>query len=134
MTLLLDTHTVLWMTEDLPSLGKVARRSCDEALAAGDLAIPAMVIFELGWILKKGRIGGPANLRDWRNRLVSMGTREIGLSTDIAMSAVELEDMHSDPFDRIIVATALAHDATLLTADRAILQWSGGLRRQDAKR
>jgi hypothetical protein len=106
------------MTEDLPSLGKAARRSCDEALAAGDLAIP----------------GGPANLRDWRNRLVSMGAREIGLSTDIAMSAAELEDMHSDPFDRIIVATALAHDAALPTADRAILRWSGGLRRQDAKR
>jgi PIN domain nuclease of toxin-antitoxin system len=134
MTLLLDTHTVLWMTEDLPSLGKAARRSCDAALADGELAIPAIVVFELGWILKLGRIAGPANLRDWRNRLVSLGAREIGLSTEIAMSAVELEDMHGDPFDRIIVATALAHNATLLTADRAILQWSGGLRRQNARR
>jgi PIN domain nuclease of toxin-antitoxin system len=122
------------VTEDLPSLGKAARRSCDEALAASELAIPAIVVFELGWILKQGRIRGPANLRDWRNRLVSLGAREIGLSAEMAMSAVELEDMHSDPFDRIIVATALAHDATLLTADRAILKWPGGLRRQDARR
>jgi PIN domain nuclease of toxin-antitoxin system len=50
------------------------------------------------------------------------------------MAAVELEDMHSDPIDRIIVATALAHDAVLLTADRPILEWSGQLRRQDARR
>jgi PIN domain nuclease of toxin-antitoxin system len=50
------------------------------------------------------------------------------------MGAVELEGLHSDPIDRIIVATAVAHDAVLLTADRAILQWSGGLRRQDARR
>ncbi len=50
------------------------------------------------------------------------------------MGAVELEGMHGDPIDRIIVATALAHDAVLLTADRPILEWSGRLRRQDARR
>jgi PIN domain nuclease of toxin-antitoxin system len=122
------------MTEDLPSLGKAARRSCDEALAAGEIAIPAIVVFELGWLLKQGRIGGPTNLRDWRNRLVIMGAREIGLSAEIAMAAVEFEGLHGDPIDRIIVATAVAHDAVLLTADRAILGWSGGLRRQDARR
>jgi PIN domain nuclease of toxin-antitoxin system len=63
-----------------------------------------------------------------------LGVREIGLSAEIAMSAVELEDMHGDPIDRIIVATALALDAVMLTADRPILEWPGGLRRQDARR
>ena len=91
-------------------------------------------MFELGWAMARDRIEGPANLRDWRNRLQSLGVREIGLSAEIAMGAVELEGLHSDPIDRIIVATAVAHDAVLLTADRAILQWSGGLRRQDARR
>jgi PIN domain nuclease of toxin-antitoxin system len=84
--------------------------------------------------MKRGRIAGPANLRDWRSRILSLGAREVGLSAGIAMGAVELEDMHSDPIDRIIVATALAEDAVLLTADRAILEWTGGLRRQDARR
>jgi len=134
MTLLLDTHTILWLTEQVPRLGRTARQSCDVALAAGDLAIPTVVVFELGWAMARDRIEGPANLRDWRNRLLSLGVREIGLSAEIAMGAVELEGLHSDPIDRIIVATAVAHDAVLLTADRAILQWSGGLRRQDAKR
>lgn len=73
MILLLDTHTVLWMTEDLPDFGRAARRSCNAALAAGELAIPTVVIFELGWGMKRGRIAGPANLRDWRNRIVSLG-------------------------------------------------------------
>jgi PIN domain nuclease of toxin-antitoxin system len=84
--------------------------------------------------MRRGRIAGPANLRDWRTRIVTYGAREIALSAEIAMAAVELEDMHSDPIDRIIVATALAHDAVLLTADRPILEWSGQLRRQDACR
>jgi PIN domain nuclease of toxin-antitoxin system len=122
------------MTEDLPDLGRAARQSCDAALAAGELAIPTIVVFELGWGLKRGRIAGPANLRDWRNRILSLGAREVGLSAGIAMGAVELEGMHGDPIDRIIVATALAEDAVLLTADRSILEWTGGLRRQDARR
>ena len=84
--------------------------------------------------MKRGRIAGPANLRDWRNRIVSLGAREVGMSAQIAMGAVELEGMHGDPIDRIIVATALAEDAILLTADRAILAWTGGLRRQNARR
>lgn len=84
--------------------------------------------------MSRGRMEGPANLRDWRSRILTRGVREIGLSAEIAMGAVELEDMHGDPIDRIIVATALANDAVLLTADRPILEWSGRLRRQDARR
>jgi PIN domain nuclease of toxin-antitoxin system len=134
MTLLLDTHTILWMTEQVPKLGRAARRSCDLALAAGELAIPTVVVFEIGWALKRGRIEGPANVRVWRNRILSLGIREIDLSAEIAMGAVELEDLHGDPFDRIIVATALAEDAILLTADRPLLAWPGQLQRQDARR
>ena len=134
MTLLLDTHTILWMTEQVPKLGRVARQSCDVALAAGELAVPTVVFYEMGWALKRGRIEGPAIVRDWRNRILSLGVREIGLSAEIALRAVDLEELHSDPMDRIIIATALAEDAVLLTADRPILDWPGKMRRQDARR
>jgi PIN domain nuclease of toxin-antitoxin system len=60
--------------------------------------------------------------------------REMPLSAEMALLAAELEDLHGDPIDRIIVATALIEDAILLTADRAILEWSGKVRRQDARR
>ena len=134
MTLLLDTHTVLWLTEQVPELGRAARRSCDAALAAGELAIPTVVIFEIGWGLRRGRIEWPADVRAWRNRILSLGVREVGLSAEVAMTAMELEDLHGDPFDRVIVATALTEDAVLLTADRPLLAWPGRLHRQDARR
>ena len=134
MTLLLDTHTILWMTEQIPKLGRAARRTCDAALAAGELAIPTVVIFEIGWGLRRGRIEGPGSVRAWRNRILSLGVREIGLSAEIAMTAVELEELHGDPLDRIIVATALIEDAVLLTAHRPLLAWPGRLQRQDARR
>ena len=88
----------------------------------------------MGWALKRGRVEGPANVRVWRNRILSLGIREIDLSAEIAMGAVELEDLHGDLFDRIIVATALAEDAVLLTAARPLLAWPGRMHRQDARR
>jgi PIN domain nuclease of toxin-antitoxin system len=63
-----------------------------------------------------------------------LGIREIPVSSEIAMSAAELGNLHLDPIDRIIVATALAEDAVLLTADGHILEWPGELKRQDARR
>jgi PIN domain nuclease of toxin-antitoxin system len=50
------------------------------------------------------------------------------------MQASDFDDLHGDPIDRIIIATALIEDAVLLTADRPILDWSGSVRRQDARR
>ena len=134
MTLLLDTHTIVWLTENLPNLGKAASRACDAALAVDELAVPAIAFYELGRLLKRGRVGGPPSVRDWQLKLLTLGVREIPLSAEIAIRAAGLDDLHRDPIDRIIVATALAEDAVLLTADGPLLAWSGRMRRQDARR
>jgi PIN domain nuclease of toxin-antitoxin system len=74
------------------------------------------------------------SVRDWRSRILSLGVREIQLSADIALRASDLDNLPGDPFDRLIIATALIEQATLLTADRHILGWPGRLARQDAHR
>jgi PIN domain nuclease of toxin-antitoxin system len=134
MTLLLDTHTILWLTEQVPRLGNAARRACDVALTANELAVSTVAFYEAGRLLRRGRVEGPSTLRGWRVQLLSLGVREILVSPEIAMLAAELDDLHGDPLDRIIVATALVEDAILLTADRPILEWAGKVRRQDARR
>jgi PIN domain nuclease of toxin-antitoxin system len=62
-----------------------------------------------------------------------MGIREVALSADIALRASELENMSGDPMDRLIVATALVEEASLMTADQHILDWPGRLQRYDAR-
>jgi len=52
----------------------------------------------------------------------------------IALAAVELAAFHSDPADRFIAATAQTLQAQLVTADAAILNWSGSVPRLDARR
>jgi PIN domain nuclease of toxin-antitoxin system len=66
--------------------------------------------------------------------MLAQGLREVAVDGDIALSAAELAGLHGDPADRMIVATAIANDAVLLTADDDILRWRGSARRMDARR
>ena len=110
MTLLLDTHTVLWMTEDVPRLGRAARRSCDAALAAGEIAVPTIVFYEVGRALLRGRVAGPPSVRDWRARILSLGMREIPLSAEIAIRAADLQGGRGTERCRIVRGRAVGMD------------------------
>ena len=81
----------------------------------------------------KGRIDIDLNLEQWRLGLIGMGLVEFPLDGGVCLAAAQLDDLHGDTADRFILATALANDATLLTADQRLLDWSGKLRRHDAR-
>lgn len=65
--------------------------------------------------------------------MAQAGINELPLTGDIAILSVQL-DLHGDPVDRIIAATAIAHDATLMTADEILLSWRFKIKRIDAER
>ena len=75
----------------------------------------------------------PKPFGPWRRLLLESGLRELPLDGEIALAAGAFEDLHGDPADRMIVATALHHGASLMTADRRLLSWSGPLRCLDAR-
>ncbi len=68
-----------------------------------------------------------------RRQILAAGASELPLTGEIAILAGELDDLHSDPADRFIAATAIAYDATLLTADERLLRWRHTLQRQNAE-
>ena len=130
--ILLDTHAVVWLANDDPTLGK---QSCSMALAAraeNQLAISAISFWEIALLVAKDRLELHARPAELRADLLDTGVVELPLTGDIAMLAVELEDLHGDPADRFIAATAIAHGATLITADARLLRWQSDVRRQDA--
>jgi len=88
---------------------------------------------EIASLIRRGRLVLEQASADWRDELLRQRLLECPVDGAIALAAVDLADMHRDPADRIIVATALALDATLLTADERILAWPGPLRRCDAR-
>lgn len=131
--ILLDTDALHWLDVDDRRLGDGSRRLALDALERDDCAVSSVTFWELALLVARGRIdlGGPTAA--WRSDVLRTGLIELPLDGATAIRAVDLDLPHQDPADRFIVATALAHDATLLTADATLLAWRGPLRRHDAR-
>jgi PIN domain nuclease of toxin-antitoxin system len=131
--ILLDTHVIIWLTTDTRSLGPQSRTFYERALADNEAAVSATSFWEIAMLMGKGRLKGSISAREQRRAILESGIQELPMTGAIAIDAAELADLHRHPADRFIVATALAHRATLLTADRQLLAWGeGNLSRQDA--
>jgi len=127
--ILLDTHLLLWLDRDDASLGVHARSVIAQAWEAGCLAVSA-ISFRAGALLgQRGRIALGRSASQWRSDWLEAGLRELPLDGATALLGAALKDVHADPADRFITATALRHRACLLTADRLLLAWPGTLQR-----
>ncbi len=131
--IVLDTHALLWMDRDDPALGAASRRLIEDAWRAGQVAVSAISYWETAMLVQRGRIVLPLPATEWRSELLQAGLREIVLDGRIGILASHLENLHRDPADRFIIATALQNQATLVTADENVLAWPSELLRQDAR-
>ena len=131
--ILLDTHVLLWMSDENPALGKQAFASIEASNRVAQLAVSAITFWEVAMLADEGRIEAREPVEYWRAALLQAGLIEIPLDGAIAAFAVTLAGLPRDPADRWIVATCLRRNAILLTADQALLDWSGGLEAQDAR-
>jgi len=130
--IVLDTHALIWLHEGNLQLGSQARALIDAAWAEDALAVSAISFWEASLLKQKGRIGLALPVAKWRQNLLDDGLIEIPLDGVIGIASTELEGFHPDPADRIIVATAIKHTATLITADGKILGWNGSVKCFDA--
>ncbi len=132
--ILLDTHAAVWSVSDSKSLGKQSRRILRQAEESDQIvAISAVSFWEIGLLIAKRRLRLLDSAREFRKVVFAHGTVELPLTGEIAILAGELEDLHGNPADRLIAATAIAHNATLLTADERLLSWRHPLRRRNAE-
>jgi PIN domain nuclease of toxin-antitoxin system len=130
--ILLDTHAAVWLASDDPALGPESRSTALAARGKNQLAISAISFWEIALLAVKGRLELRFRPADLRAELINTGLVELALTGDIALLAVELKNLHGDPADRFIAATAIVHDATLITADVRLLRWRGKVKRHNA--
>lgn len=132
--ILIDTHVLVWMLAAPERVGPNARSVIDAARSSDALFVSAIVFWEIAMLASKGRLTLPTPTAQLRQRLLDEGVAEITLTGAIGIEAVSLVDLHGDPADRMIVATARLHGTQLVTADRKLLDWSGSISRLDATR
>lgn len=114
--IIIDTHIWLWwVNDDIDLLGQVKN---DLIQNADVVAVSAISCFEVAWLDAHTRIQLPCSRADWFEKaLEGSGINLLPITPAIASLAVDLPEHHSDPQDRIIIATALNHDARLMSAD-----------------
>lgn len=122
--ILLDTHVLIWFSQNNPKLGKTTKDLILQALVShpNRVAMCAISFWEIEMLVQKSRIVLPVETQIYRQTILKHGVHEIALDGKIGILANRL-GLHGDPADRIIVATALNTQATLLTADEKILEW-----------
>lgn len=105
----------------------------DEALAQDDLAVSAISFWEVAMLVAKQRLAIAMAPGQWRRDLIAAGLRELPVDGRVGLLAPDLE-LHRDPADRFIAATAVITEATLATADQRLLTWQADVDRLDATR
>jgi PIN domain nuclease of toxin-antitoxin system len=113
-----DTHSILWYFTEDPRLSKRAFDVFEGTVREGFIIIPAVVLAEIMFIAKKGRI--TLTFEETLKKIERYENFDLApLDVDILKVANKIEadlEMH----DRLIVATALYFNATLITKDRQI--------------
>lgn len=131
--ILLDTHVLVWLDEANPRLGATAIKTIDRAFQSGEVAVSAISFWEVGMLIRKGRLQLDMDLSIWRSDFLEQGLIEIPICGDTGIRASSFENFHGDPADRLIAATALQNSATLLTADERLLNSGLAVKCQDAR-
>jgi PIN domain nuclease of toxin-antitoxin system len=117
LKLLLDTHIWLWLLDNSPKLNRpVLRRLHDQH---NELWLSPISTWEVLTLHHKGRIQLRGDLSEWIAKATT-GTKEAPITHEIAFAARQLP-LHQDPADRLIAATAMVLDLTLVTADERLL-------------
>jgi|BarGraIncu00222A_1022003.scaffolds.fasta_scaffold53266_2 PIN domain nuclease of toxin-antitoxin system len=115
MTVLLDTHALLWWWENPQQLSATARKIIENHSNA--ILISAAVAWEVSIKTKTGRVNFESFLAAWPDLLAGEGFSELAILSEHGIRAGQLPLHHKDPFDRILAAQAQACAAPIISID-----------------
>jgi PIN domain nuclease of toxin-antitoxin system len=122
---LLDTHALVWLVQGSDRLGPVARALIEHAARRDDAWVAAISAWEIAMLVAKGRLALDRDVDEWLAAVLALpGLRLAPLEATVAVASTRLPgELHGDPADRLIVATARRLAATLVTDDRLLLEY-----------
>ncbi len=113
MRLLIDSHAFLWWAEASPALGNAARDAVADP--ANEVLISIGALWELTIKTSSGKLTLPAEVE---TMVASLGFSVLPINFVHLRRLATLPRVHRDPFDRMMVAQALAEGIAIATGDR----------------
>lgn len=117
MSLLLDTHVVMWWLADDATLSEEIKTLIDDE---PEIYVSAAILWEVAIRQALGKLKEPADLPE---RIRDAEFRELPIRADHAIAAGRLPMIHRDPFDRMLVAQARCEGLTLVTRNPEIQKY-----------
>lgn len=120
--IVLDTHVVVWWVSGSSRLSARAKRAIGQSLRNGPAIASAISVLEIATAVRRGRLRLESSVDEWLADLSALPElRFEPVSVEIARVAGSLADVApGDPADRIIIATAQALRAKLVSADSTL--------------
>ncbi len=119
---LLDTHIWLWLVND--NLDRFPRSWLYQFEQADRLAVSPLSCYEIALAQQRGRLELGCPIEEWFEQALLLANIDLlPLTSAIAVRSVRLSPIHKDPFDRLIMATALEYGAKLASVDNMFLQY-----------
>ena len=120
--IILDTHIWIWYINR--ELDRFPSSWLEIIETANQVGISPVSCYEVALAQQRGRLLLPCPLEQWfQEALEPSGISILPLTPEISSCAVNLSPIHKDPFDRIIIATAIEYQAKLASIDRSFRQY-----------
>ena len=122
MKVLLDTHAFMWYVNESPNLTSTAKRVIDDA---EQLLVSAISAWEIGLLVSRGRLRLVYDVHEFIRLSHNLHKiKWLAVDPEVAVSSTRLTgQIHKDPADRIIAATAMSLGIPLISADKRLQQY-----------
>ena len=121
MNYLLDTHALIWYFEDSPSLPNKIAEIIDSATNCKYIC--AVSLWEIAIKMNLGKLTMHFSFEQLLDEIAASDLIVLQIEDEYLKGLSKLESIHKDPFDRLIIATAVAKKLTIVTVDENIQKY-----------
>ncbi len=120
--ILLDTHVLVWWVSNPEKLSATARKTITGQANGDIILVSSISVWEIYLLVKKGRLRLTMDVDAWTEKVGTIPSVQfVPVDNSVAAKSVMLPgDLHDDPADRMIIATAMLHGVPVVTSDARI--------------
>ncbi|MCO5247585.1 MAG: type II toxin-antitoxin system VapC family toxin [Chitinophagales bacterium] len=114
---ILDTHTLLWFLSGDKNLSKQARQKIEHKETLNFISLASL--WKIAIKISLGKLIITFPFSDFKTILEDNGFAILPIEFEDIQFIIEMDFHHRDPFDRLIIAQAIHHQADVISKDES---------------